>query len=63
MDRPHIIERAFGLAGECSSMEDLIRKLSREDYSNVHHHFAGKSLRAQLTKKLNGSRLPKGRAR
>ena len=57
MDRPHIIERAFGLAGECSSLEDLIRKLGQENYSNVHYHFAGKSLRAQLTKKLREPRV------
>ena len=53
MNRPYIVERAFELASQCSSIEELARKLERENYSAVHGHLKGPTLRAQLSKKLN----------
>ena len=52
MNRPHIVERAFELASQCSSLEELARKLDREGYSAIHDHLGGPTLRAQLSKKL-----------
>lgn len=52
---PHdtsIIERAFQLAGDCTSLDDVRLKLKREGYSNVDAHLGGASIRADLRKRF-----------
>ena len=44
----NIIARAYQLASECSSLEQIRYKLSREGYANVDGHLASKQLRAEL---------------
>lgn len=55
MNCPHIVQRAFEVAGQCSTMEELAGKLRKEGYSAVHDHLVSPSLRAQLSKMLNKS--------
>jgi len=50
MGRAHIVERAFQIAGQCSSIEELARLLDREGYVAVHDHLASSTLRTQLKK-------------
>lgn len=52
MLHPHIIERAFQLAPEVTSLDQIRSALRDEGYSNIDAHLAGPSLRAQLKKKL-----------
>jgi hypothetical protein len=47
-----IIERAYELAAECTSVEDVRLRLKQEGYSNVEMHFQGSLLRRALTKLL-----------
>lgn len=47
-----IIERAFELAAECQSVDEVRAALRREGYSNVDAHLQGKSIRGDLTKRL-----------
>lgn len=48
-----IIERAFEIAPQCGSIDELKRRLTQEGYSNVNAHFAGRQLKAQLSGLLN----------
>jgi hypothetical protein len=45
-----IIERAFELArgGDCRTLEELRRALTRERYAGVDAHLAGAGIRSQL---------------
>jgi UDP-N-acetylglucosamine 2-epimerase (non-hydrolysing) len=45
-----ILERAFALAqsGECSSIDDIRRKLKSERYESIDQHLAGPSIKRQL---------------
>ena len=54
-----IIERAFQMAPDCSSIEELRAKLSREGYGNVDDHLRSSSLRADLKRQFRGARLNK----
>ena len=47
-----IIERAFQVAQECKSLEEINLRLKREGYSNVDAHLGGSSIRADLRKRL-----------
>jgi hypothetical protein len=49
----NIIERAFQLAPECGSIEELKRKLAREGYFQVNAHLSGRQIRSQLHQRLN----------
>lgn len=49
----NIIERAYELAPTCDSIEDVRIALSREGYSNVDAHLAGRVIRADLAKLLS----------
>lgn len=49
----NVIERAFQLAPECGSIEELKRKLIREGYYKVEAHLAGKQIRSQISPLLN----------
>jgi hypothetical protein len=52
------IERAFQLArsGECRTMDELKRRLRREQLEAVDFHLAGKSIKAQLTELMARAR-------
>ena len=52
MHAPHIIERAFQLAPDVSSVEEIRKALRHEGYSNVDAHLAGASIRADLKKRF-----------
>lgn len=58
MQGVHIIERAFQLAPECHSVEELMKKLEREGYSGVIEHLRGPQIRSQLTALLKPSSKP-----
>lgn len=51
------VQRAFELArgGSCRSLDDIRRRLSREDCLNVDAHLAGKAIRKQLKMLLAGT--------
>ncbi len=46
----NIIERAFQLAKECASVDEIRGKLKQEGFSNVDAHMAGGKIRSDLTK-------------
>lgn len=46
------VERAFELAPESATLEELRQKLKREGYSQVEEHLSGGSLRSDLKKML-----------
>jgi tRNA G26 N,N-dimethylase Trm1 len=48
----NIIERAFQLAGDSTSIDDIRKTLRREGYSNVDAHLAGSSIKADLKKRF-----------
>jgi hypothetical protein len=48
-----IIERAFELAPECGSMEELKRRLIREGYFQVNAHLSGWQIRRDIVRRLN----------
>ena len=50
MQTPNIIERAFQLARESTSVEEIRKVLRREGYSNVDAHLEGASIKADLKK-------------
>ena len=47
-----IIERAFQLARDSTSVDDIRKVLRQEGYSNVDAHLAGASIKAQLKKQF-----------
>jgi hypothetical protein len=49
----NIIERAYQLATESGSIEEIKRKLMREGYVNVHAHLGGRQIRHDLLERLN----------
>jgi hypothetical protein len=49
----NIIERAFQLAADSGSVEEVKQKLSNEGYSSVHAHLSGKQIRLQVLACLN----------
>ena len=53
MEDVSIIERAFQLAPECGSIDELKRKLAREGYFQVNAHLSGRHIRSQLHGRLN----------
>lgn len=52
MHPPHIVERAFQLAPDFSSLDEIRKVLRREGYSNVDAYLEGASIRADLKKRL-----------
>ncbi len=53
MQGVNVIERAFQLAAESGSVDEVKTKLSREGYLNVHRHLGGKHTRSQILERLN----------
>ena len=53
MQQTHnIIERAFQLASDSTSIEEIRKTLRREGYSNVDAHLGGASIKADLKKRF-----------
>ena len=52
MHTQNIIERAFEVARESTSIEEIRKVLRREGYSNVDAHLAGSSIKAELKRKF-----------
>ena len=48
MNGVNIIERAFQLAPECATVDEVRQKLVSEGYFSVHQHLSGKHIRRQL---------------
>jgi len=51
------IERAFQLAKECASIDEIRAKLKQEGFINVDAHLSGGQIRADLNKALRLKRL------
>jgi hypothetical protein len=49
------VERAFQLAPECSSLDQIRAKLKREGYSSVTQHLSGSVIRKDLAKLLRAA--------
>jgi hypothetical protein len=49
----NIIERAFQLAAESGSIDEVQRKLMREGFFHVHAHLAGRQMRGEIQRRLN----------
>jgi hypothetical protein len=52
MQTQNIIERAFQLARESGSLEEIRKTLRREGYSNVDAHLEGASIKSDLKKQF-----------
>ena len=48
------VQRAFELAPECRSLDELRSKLKQEGYWSVNDHLAGSGIQAELKKRLQG---------
>jgi hypothetical protein len=61
MNETNIIERAFQIAPECGSVDQIRRRLIGEGYRRVQPHLAGKHIRGQLYDRLDPNlRKPHG---
>lgn len=49
MGETNVIERAFQLAPECRSIDELRRKLTAEGYASVEAHLCGRHIRSQIS--------------
>lgn len=47
---PGIIERAFQLAQDSATVEEIRTRLQKEGYSNVDAHLMGRKIRSDLVK-------------
>jgi tRNA G26 N,N-dimethylase Trm1 len=52
MQTANIIERAFQLARDSTSIDEIRRALRQEGYSNVDAHLSGASIKADLKKRF-----------
>lgn len=52
MYTPNIIERAFQLAGDSTSVEEVRKALRSEGYQHVDAHLSGASIKADLKKRF-----------
>ena len=52
MHSPHIIERAFQLARDSTSIDEIRKTLRQEGYANVDSHLGGASIKADLKKQF-----------
>jgi len=58
----NIIERAFQLAPESTSVEEVKKKLMHEGYLNVHAHLGGRQIRHDILSRLDPERGSSGKA-
>ena len=56
-----VIKRAFEIAPECGSVEDVKRRLIREGFLQVKAHLSGYLIRRQIQERLDPSLKPGGR--
>jgi len=47
------VERAFEIAPDCATLDEVRKRLKQEGHSQVDAHLAGPALRAQLAKLLS----------
>ena len=52
MQTQNIIERAFQLARDATSIEEIRKSLRQEGYAQVDAHLAGASIKADLKKRF-----------
>jgi hypothetical protein len=52
MHSPTIIERAFELARDHTSVDDIRKVLRKEGYANIDAHLAGASIKADLKRQF-----------
>ena len=52
MQTQNIIERAFQLAPQSNSIDDIRKALRQEGYSNVDAHLGGAGIKADLKKRF-----------
>ena len=59
MNGPSTLERAFTLArsGECATLNDIRAKLKAESHDQVDAHLAGPSIKRQLNRLCEESRV------
>lgn len=57
MGQANIIERAFQVAPECHSLDEVRNRLRREGYFHVDAHFAGRLIKKEIKQRLNGPPL------
>jgi len=48
----NVIERAYQLAPECETVDEVRHKLSREGYFQVEAHLRGPQIRGELLRRL-----------
>jgi hypothetical protein len=48
----NVIERAYQLAPECGTVDEVRHKLSREGYFQVEAHLRGPQIRGELVRRL-----------
>jgi hypothetical protein len=53
MNAKDIVERAFDIAPECGSMEEVKRRLIREGFEQVNAHLSGWQIRREVRGRLN----------
>ena len=53
-----MIERAFDIAPECRSIDELKKRLVSEGYANVEAHFTGMQIKRDLASRLKKSGAP-----
>lgn len=53
-----LIERAFDIAPECRSIDELKKRLVSEGYANVEAHFTGMQIKRDLASRLKKSGTP-----
>ena len=58
MEDVNIIERAFQLAAESGSIDEVKRKLQREGYFHVEAHLSGRQIRSEINGRLNRDLIP-----
>ncbi len=58
MEGVDIIERAFQLAADSGSVDEVKRKLRREGYFQVEAHLSGRQIRAEVAQRLNPKLIP-----
>ena len=63
MTRVNIIQRAFEIAPECGSIEEVRQRLAGEGYSQVGAHLTGAQIRREIAGKLNPLLAPPHRKR
>lgn len=54
MQTHNVIERAFQLARDSASIDEIRKVLRKEGYANVDAHLGGASIKAELRKQFNG---------